>query len=136
MSDVVPFLAYEDVAAAAAWLVRAFGFEEVERFDEDGEVEHVTLRSGDGRIFLGRPPGYVSPRRLRGQSEVVARMYETQYVVDGVFVLVDDADAHAAAARAAGARILTEPEDSPRGRLYRAEDPEGHRWMFEAEHSR
>ncbi|HET7572797.1 MAG TPA: VOC family protein [Gaiellaceae bacterium] len=131
MTDVVPFLAYEDVAAAADWLVRAFGFEEIERFEEDGAVGHVTLRAGDGLIFLGSPPGYASPRRLCEQSDAVARVYETRYVVDGVFVRVADLDAHAAAAQAAGAHLLTEPEDSPRGRLYRVEDPEGHRWMFE-----
>jgi len=39
-------------------------------------------------------------------------------------------DAHAERARAAGAVILSEPEDSGVGRLYRAEDVEGHRWMF------
>ncbi len=48
-----------------------------------------------------------------------------------VFALVDDVEAHAERARAAGARVLGEPEDSPRGRLYRVEDPEGNRWMFE-----
>jgi uncharacterized glyoxalase superfamily protein PhnB len=31
--QIVPMLSYEDVGAAADWLVRAFGFEEVERFD-------------------------------------------------------------------------------------------------------
>ena len=133
MTDVVPFLAYEDLAAAAAWLVRAFGFEEVERFEEDGEVGHVTLRHGEGLIFLGRPPGYVCPRRLREQVELVARMYDTPYLVGGVFALVADVDAHAERARAAGARILSEPDASPRGRLYRVEDLEGGRWMFETQ---
>jgi len=131
VADIVPFLAYEDIARAADWLVRAFGFEEVDRFAENGAVGHVTLRCGDGLIFLGSPPGYVSPLRLRQQVEVVARMHDTPYLVDGVFVLVDDVDDHAERARAAGARILSEPESSPRGRLYRVEDLEGHRWMFE-----
>ena len=35
-----------------------------------------------------------------------------------------------ARAREGGARIVREPEDQPFGRLYTAEDPEGHRWMF------
>lgn len=131
MTDVVPFLAYEDLATASEWLGRAFGFEEVERFEEDGEVGHVTLRHGDGLIFLGRPPGYVCPLRLREQVDVVARMYEAPYLVVGVFVRVDDVDAHVEQARTAGARILSEPSDSPRGRLYRVEDHEGNRWMFE-----
>lgn len=75
MPDVVPFLDYEDAGAAADWLVRAFGFEEVERFEEDGDVTHVTLRSGDGLVFLGHPDGYVNPLQLREQSDTVARMY-------------------------------------------------------------
>ena len=33
-------------------------------------------------------------------------------------------------AKKAGATILSEPEDGPPGRRYRAEDLEGHRWMF------
>jgi uncharacterized glyoxalase superfamily protein PhnB len=52
-------------------------------------------------------------------------------VVDGVLVVVDDLDAHWERARAAGARVLTDPDETPHGRQYRAEDPEGHRWLFE-----
>jgi uncharacterized glyoxalase superfamily protein PhnB len=40
-------------------------------------------------------------------------------------------EAHFERARVAGARILSEVEDTPFGdRHYRAEDLEGHRWMF------
>jgi len=35
-----------------------------------------------------------------------------------------------ARAEAAGARMLTPIRDEPYGRLYNAEDVEGHRWMF------
>ena len=52
------------------------------------------------------------------------------WVVDGIQVEVEDVDAHFERAKAAGAVILSEPRDNPAGRLYRAEDPEGHRWMF------
>jgi uncharacterized glyoxalase superfamily protein PhnB len=47
-------------------------------------------------------------------------------------VSVDDIDAHYARARAGGATILSELEDNPGvgQRQYRAEDLEGHRWMF------
>jgi uncharacterized glyoxalase superfamily protein PhnB len=52
-------------------------------------------------------------------------------VIDGQFVEVDDVDAHYRRARAAGARILREPEEPGIGfRVYSAEDLEGHRWMF------
>ena len=47
-----------------------------------------------------------------------------------VLVNVDDVDQHIARARTAGAVVLTEPEDTGHGRQYRAEDVEGHRWMF------
>jgi uncharacterized glyoxalase superfamily protein PhnB len=130
MADVVPFLGYEDCGAAAEWLVRAFGFEEVERFEEDGEIDHVTLRFGDALVFLGHPDGYMSPLHLREQSETVARMYDVPWIVDGVWLAVDDVASTAERAGAAGARILTEPEDTPHGRQCRIEDPEGHRWML------
>jgi PhnB protein len=132
MTDVVPFIGYEDCAAAADWLARGFGFEELERFEGDGRVTHVTLRAGDGLIFLGYPgTNYVNPLHLRERVEIVARMYEVPWVIDGVWVAVDDLDAHLAQARGAGARILSEPAETPHGRNYRAEDLEGHRWMFE-----
>jgi uncharacterized glyoxalase superfamily protein PhnB len=130
---VVPMLSYEDVGRAADWIVEAFGFEEVERYEDERTVTHVTLRLGDGIVFLGNPgPEYRGPRKLAETCEAARRMLETPYVVDGVFVEVDDIDAHYERARAAGATILTELEDNPGvgQRQYRAEDIEGHRWMF------
>ena len=129
--QIAPMLSYEDLAGAADWLVRAFGFEEVERFDHEGEVVHVTLRLGTGAVMLGRPgESYVNPRRLREQCDGAARMYSVPWVVDGVLAQIDDVDAHLRRAQDAGATVLSEIEDGPDGRLYRVEDPEGHRWMF------
>jgi PhnB protein len=108
-------VSYEDCGAAADWLVQAFGFEEVERFGDT----HVTLRAGDGMIFLGKPGGtYVNPT------------HEGPWVIDGVYVQVDDLESHRARAEAEGARLLSEIEQGPAGALYRVEDPFGHRWMF------
>jgi uncharacterized glyoxalase superfamily protein PhnB len=131
MPDVVPFLGYEDCGAAADWLGRAFGFEELDRFEEDGEVTHVTLSCGDGLLFLGHFDGYVNPLHLRERSEAVARMYDVPWIVDGAWVAVDDLEARTERARAAGAHILSEPEDTPHGKQCRVEDPEGHRWMLQ-----
>jgi PhnB protein len=128
---IAPMISYENVAGAADWLMRAFGFEEVERFDHEGEVVHVTLRLGTGVVMLGKPgDSYVNPRRLREQCEAAATMYSVPWVVDGVWARVDDVEAHRRRAGEAGATLLSEIEDGPDGRLYRAEDPEGHRWMF------
>ena len=129
--QIAPMLSYEDVGAAADWLVRAFGFEESERIEHEGEVVHVTLRLGTGVVMLGKPgESYVNPKRLREQCEAAARMYAVPWVVDGVWGQVEDVDAHRERAREAGATLLSEIEQGPEGRLYRVEDPEGHRWMF------
>jgi uncharacterized glyoxalase superfamily protein PhnB len=126
-------VSYEDCDAAAGWLCRAFGFSEVERFEDNGVVTHVTLQAGEGRVFIGNPGGvYVDPVRLREQSDVVAEMHGSRWVVDGVFVRVDDVEAHRAKAIAEGATALSEIEHGPVGALYRVEDPFGHRWMFAA----
>ena len=128
---ITPMISYEDAGAAADWLAHAFGFEEALRYTENsGKVSHVELRLGDGAIMLGSPPGYVNPLHLR-ETEAGRAWNETAFVIDGVHVYVEDVDAHFAHAREAGATILSELEDQPFGdRQYRAEDLEGHRWMF------
>jgi uncharacterized glyoxalase superfamily protein PhnB len=131
--QVVPMLAYEDGAAALDWLVSAFGFRERTRYAEpDGTISHGELEVGDGLVMLATPtPAYQGPKRHREVCEAARKWSEVPWVIDGVLVLVDDLDEHYARAKAAGATILSEPEDSGHGRSYRAEDLEGHRWMFE-----
>jgi uncharacterized glyoxalase superfamily protein PhnB len=130
---IVPFIGYEDAAAAIEWLGRAFGFVEDrdERREAGGTVMHAQLELEGAIIFLSTPGDYVSPRRMREDSELARRAYDNQWVIDGHFVEVDDVDAHHERAVAAGATILREPEEPGVGyRIYSAEDPEGHRWMF------
>jgi uncharacterized glyoxalase superfamily protein PhnB len=130
---VVPMPTYEDVGKASDWLCRAFGFRETQRFsDRDGRVTTTILEAPrGGAVMLGwTGPNYQSPLRHRQTCEAAERWQAVAYVVDGVLVTVDDVDRHCAQARAAGARVLTEPEDSGHGRAYRVEDLEGHRWMF------
>jgi uncharacterized glyoxalase superfamily protein PhnB len=132
--DVTPMLAYEDGSAAMDWLAKAFGFREVTRmFDSDGRLSHGEMIAGvnGGHIMLASAPrGYQSQKRLREQYSPAREWLAVPWVVDGVLVYVDDVDAHFARAKAAGATILTEPEDGFPARRYRAEDLEGHRWMF------
>lgn len=104
-SAVIPVLSCPDVVESSAWLRRAFGFME-------------RLAIGSHRIQLSY-----------GSGSLV--------LVDGtdgpatVMVRVEDADAHCARARAAGATILSEPTDHPYGeRQYTATDPVGHTWTF------
>ena len=131
---IVPFIGYEDAAAAIGWLERAFGFREspdARYEDEGGTITHAELELDGATIYLSTPSGYASPRTLRAESEAARRAYDNPWVIDGHFVEVDDVDAHFEQARAAGATILREPEEPGTGfRIYTAEDPEGHRWMF------
>lgn len=130
---IVPFLGYEDAAAAIEWLGRAFGFAENRdsRYEENGKITHAELELAGATIYLSTPRTYASPRTIRAESEAARRAYDNPWVIDGHFVEVDDVDAHHARAVAEGTTILREPEEPGIGlRVYSAEDPEGHRWMF------
>jgi uncharacterized glyoxalase superfamily protein PhnB len=83
--------------------------------------------------MLGWPgPSYRGPGHHREVCDDARRWLESPFVVDGVYVRVDGIDAHHARARSAGAVILSgvEDNDAVGQRQYRAEDLEGHRWMF------
>jgi len=129
---VIPMLAYEDGAAAMDWLARAFGFRERARMlGENGRLSHGEMEAGEGMIMLATPsPHYHGPKRHREESEAAKKWSEVPYIIDGVLVYVDDVTAHFERARAAGATILSEVESGGPGKRYRAEDLEGHRWMF------
>ncbi|HEV3231113.1 MAG TPA: VOC family protein [Candidatus Dormibacteraeota bacterium] len=130
--DVIPMIAYEDGVAALAWLAAAFGFRERTRMiGEGGRLSHGEMEAGAGVIMLATPsPEYRGPKRHRESCEQAARWQEVPYIVDGALVYVDDVASHCARARAAGALILSEVESDEYGKRYRAEDLEGHRWMF------
>lgn len=129
---VIPMIAYENGPAAMDWLARAFGFQERTRMlAQDGRLSHGEMQAGDGLIMLATPsPHYHGPKHHREECEAARAWSEVPYIVDGVLVYVDDAEKHFERAQAAGARILSPLEDGVEGKRYRAEDLEGHRWMF------
>lgn len=130
---LIPMLSYRDGIAAMEWLAKAFGFTERVRHVKDGRLAHAEVLADGAVIMLATPTAnYEGPKQHREHCDSARKWSEVPYIVDGVLVHMDDVDAHCARARAAGATILSEPEDAPFGRLYRAEDLEGHRWMFVA----
>lgn len=130
--DAIPMIAYENGPAAMDWLMRAFGFKERARMlDTTGRLSHGEMEVGTGVIMLATPsPDYHGPRRHREECAAAKQWSAVPYIVDGVLVYVDDIDGHYRRAAAAGATILTPLESSEHGKRYRAEDLEGHRWMF------
>ena len=118
---LVPSLAFQDVPHAVEWLTRAFGFRErsAARLSWAGGCR-AWMELGDALINVTTEGGHGlrSPMSVGGVS-VTMKIY------------VDDVDAHFARAKAAGASILSEPEDGFwGGRVYRASDLEGHHWEF------
>jgi uncharacterized glyoxalase superfamily protein PhnB len=126
-------LFYDDAAKAIDWLCRVFGFEVRLKVEgEGGYIEHSELVFGDGLIMVGAAGGKSDRPRTHCKSPRALGGANTQ----SLCVCVDDADAHCARARAAGAKIISEPETHDYGeaywadRTYEAEDLEGHRWWF------
>jgi uncharacterized glyoxalase superfamily protein PhnB len=123
---------YEDAGKAIDWLCEAFGFEVRLRIEgEGGRIEHSELTFGDGVIMVGSAGG-PDPKGAHRRSPLSVGGANTQ----SMCVAVDDADAHCAHARAAGARIVAEPATHDYGeeywadRTYEAADLEGHHWWF------
>ncbi|MGH7564310.1 MAG: VOC family protein [Gemmatimonadota bacterium] len=117
--NIFPALRYQDGAAAVEWLERVFGFEEQMVVPgPGGTVAHAELRLGPGVIMLGsaRPHEKDNPWATEKQ---------------GVYVYVADVDAHYERAKAAGAEIVREIQDTDYGgREYSVRDLEGHLWGF------
>ena len=129
--SVIPMLAYENGPAAMDWLSQAFGFRELDRRVENGRLTHGEMDTGGGVIMMATPsPHYHGPKKHREESEAARKWSEVPYIIDGVLVYVDDIDAHFKRSKENGATILSELEQGIEGRRYRAEDLEGHRWMF------
>lgn len=111
---IVPYLSYVDAKAAIEFLEAAFGLEAIQSYDDpDGRLVHGEMRHGNGVIMLG--------------SVLTAPATESP----GIYLVVDDVDAHHAHAVSMGAEVIYPPEDTEFGtRRWRARDPEGHEWSF------
>ena len=120
MAQISPYLFYEDAEAAADFLIRAFGFEEVERATGGAGRLHVTLGLGDATLMLGQGHAEYQGPNAANHSTAMVHVY-----LDGGL------EEHRERARAAGAEIATELAEQPNGdRRYDAVDPEGHFWSF------
>jgi uncharacterized glyoxalase superfamily protein PhnB len=122
--SMAPYLFYEDVEAAARFLQSAFGFTlTFTSPDPWGGLAHAQLTHGASLLMLGHAGG--GGLGLAKSARALGALHA------GVYVFVDDVDAHCVQARQAGAKVLIEPADQPWGdRMYCATDPEGQFWMF------
>ncbi len=117
--DLFPALRYRDGRRAIDWLCAAFGFTtRLEVPGPEGAIAHAELELGPGILMLGSSPDDPATNPWAGARQ-------------GTCVAIGDVDAHCARAKAAGARVLQQPQDTPYGsRGYTALDLEGHLWTF------
>jgi uncharacterized glyoxalase superfamily protein PhnB len=125
-----PSLAYQDPVRAIDWLVAAFGFTvRIKIPDGQGGIQHSELTFGEAVVMVAGerahgPAAVRSPKSLQGVS------------TQGLFIYVDDIEAHHARALGSGAVIVRELSTTDYGpehwtdRGYSVLDPEGHSWHF------
>jgi len=129
-SVIIPSLRFHDAPAAIKWLCEVFGFKEhlVVPGEIEGTVAHAELVMGNGMVMLGSAEshgGNAFDRKVRPAAELEGKTNQS------IYVRVDDADAHYARAKAAGAEILLDIEDQHYGgRGYSCLDLDGNVWSF------
>ncbi|MEU5431899.1 VOC family protein [Streptomyces sp. NPDC020719] len=118
---VIAHIMLDGAGAAIDFYATAFGAKELFRIDgPGGRVVHAEVSIHGSTIMLGDAEGPVfgAPTRLGGTTV-------------GLHVYVDDVDALAQQAVAAGAELLQPPTDQFHGdRTTILRDPYGHVWVF------
>ena len=125
-ATLIPCLRYRDAPAAIEWLCQAFGFEKHLVVPNDGgTIAHAQLSFGNGMIMLGSVLKNEFGSLMKQPDEVGGGQTQSTYVV------VTDADAAYARAKAGGAKIAMEIRDEDYGgRDFSCFDVEGHLWSF------
>ena len=102
-SAIIPSLRYRDALAAIDWLIRAFGFEKnaVYLGPDNTTVMHAQLTFGNGMIMLGSVDNGGEAGKFMVQPDEIG-LRETK----GTYLIVADADAVHATAKAAGAEMV------------------------------
>jgi len=125
-ATIIPGLRYRDAVKAIDWLCAAFGFEKQAVYPhEDGTIMHAQLTFGNGMIMLGSVPKTETEwgKWIKQPDELGGVQTQAPYLV------VDDADAVYARAKAAGAEIVRDIKDEGYGgRGFSCRDLEGHLW--------
>jgi len=121
-SAVIPTMRYRDAGQMIDWLCAAFGFERRMVIDDgSGGIAHAELTFDDGMIMLGSV-----------RDDDFGKLQSTPAVLGGTtqspYIVVADADAAYARAKAAGAEMIGDIRRQSYGRDFSCRDPEGHLW--------
>ena len=113
---IIPTIRYTDAPAAIDFLERAFRFERKAVYGDGDVIHHAELTCGRGMVMLGSTG--------RGDPQFDTRK-------SSAYVIVADPDGLHDRAKAAGASITRELQDTDYGsREFSATDPDGNVWSF------
>ncbi len=121
---VTPYLCVKDAARAIEFYKKAFGATEVMRLVDptNGKIGHAQIQIGASMVMLADEfpeMGILSPQSLGGSPVSIS-------------LFVEDVDARASQAIAAGAKVLGPVADQFWGeRSGKFEDPFGHIWLIQ-----
>jgi uncharacterized glyoxalase superfamily protein PhnB len=123
-STIMPALRYRDAPAAIEWLCNILGFAKHAVYPgPDNTIGHAELTLGGGMIMLGSAKDDAYGRRFKTPAELGDMETRSAYIV------VPDAEVVYARAKAAGATIVREIQDTDYGsREFTVKDPDGHTW--------
>ncbi|HUE02414.1 MAG TPA: VOC family protein [Bryobacteraceae bacterium] len=119
---ITPYLMIRGAADAIDFYTKAFGATEVMRdMDEAGRVRHAEIKIGDSHaMIVDETPKFPEMRSVQAFGGSPMNM----------FLYVDDADASAQRALAAGATLIMEVRDQSYGRSGGVKDPYGLDWWI------
>jgi uncharacterized glyoxalase superfamily protein PhnB len=126
-STIVPSLRYRDALAAIERLIRAFGFEKNAVFlGPNNTVAHAQLTFGNGMVMIGSVDNGGEAGKFMIQPDETGLR-----ATKGTYLVVSDADAVYATAKAAGAEMVLDIRDMDYGgRAFTCRDLEGHLWSI------
>ena len=123
-STIMPTLRYKDANAAIDWLCNVFSFQRHAVYPgPNNAVGHAELTLNGGMIMLGSGKDDEYGRGFKSPLELGNIETRSTYIV------VTDADAVYARAKAAGGTIVRELQNTDYGsREFSVKDPEGNSW--------
>ena len=118
--SVTPYLTIEGAAEAIEFYKKAFGAVELFRMAmPDGKVGHAEIRIGNSPVMIGEVCPQMGTRAPEGPTP------------GGMMIYVEDVDALAKQAVAAGATVVQPVMDQMWGdRMGKFTDPYGHQWSL------
>ena len=109
-------LTVKDLQRSLAWYRDVIGFTVDRMIERDGKLRAVAFQAGAVRILINQDDGVKGWERVKGEG--FSLMFKTTQSIDAI----------AAAIKARGGQLATEPADTPWGaRVFRLVDPDGYK---------